>query len=69
MTAARKLEELEMSRDEVLTDHDLANSDSEATRLVKLALNKLEEGMGSARETRLKARALRSVCTPAPGKF
>jgi hypothetical protein len=69
MTAARKLEELEMSRDEEMIDPDLANSDSEATRLIKLALSKLEEGMGSSRETRRKARALRSVCTPTPGKF
>lgn len=71
MTAAVKLGETELFDDDAITDPDpeLAPQDVEATRLVRLALNKLEEGAQVARKARGAANRLRNVCTPLPSKI
>lgn len=61
MKTARR--EAEMFDEDDITDPDIGNSDSEATRLVKLALSKLEEGSQGAKKARTAASRLKNVCT------
>lgn len=67
MTAVRVLG-TSMFDNEDITDPDINTSDTEASRLIEMALSKLDEGAVAARKARTAANRLRNVCTPSADK-